>query len=340
VKRLIPSLFLIFCLVFEGKSQEMTWNAGLYTFFDNVEFGGSAFKIPQTMSGVQFIPEISLLRDSIHKLDFGINLLHEFGSEKAIDKLYPTAYYEYDKKPFRFLMGAMPRSEVLYRYPRLFFQDSISYYRPNVNGIFIELFGNRNYIDAWLDWTGKQSETVNESFFVGISGRYNFGPLYIRHSNYMLHFAHKMNKVEEEVLHDNLLFLTSAGVDLSGNTHFNKLEANIGWVGGAERARTGNSYWILKTGFLAEIMIEYKFIGLFSSFYKGAELMNFYSSYGNDLYWGDPAYRADTYTRTDLYLRLLHSNIADLELTCSLHFLESRVYNEQMLKVRINLNNR
>lgn len=331
--------FMVLLITSAGLSQEVTWRAGLFSFFDNTEFGQSAVKIPQTMSGVQFIPEFALVRDSVHKLTFGVNLMHEFGSEEAVDKLYPTAYYEYKKKPFRFLMGAFPRSEVLYRYPRLFFQDSISYYRPNVNGIFCELFNSRNYFNVWLDWTGRQSETVNEAFFVGISGKYNIGPFYASNISYMFHFAGKMNPVIDEALHDNLLSLTSVGVDFSGRTIFNKLEANIGWVAGAERARTGDSQWILLSGFLAETRIEYKFIGLFNSFYKGAGLMNFYDSHSNDLYWGDPAYRADTYNRSDLYVRFINSKIVNIELAYSLHFLESRVYQEQMLKVRVNLNN-
>lgn len=337
MKRLTLISFLFFGLAVTGISQDISWNAGLYSFFDNIEFGNSPVKIPQTMSGVQFIPGVVILKDSVHKLNFGINLLHEFGSFKAIDKLYPTAYYEYNKKPFRFLMGAFPRAGILDNYPRMFFQDSVYYYRPNINGILWELYNSGNYLNIWLDWTGRQSETVNEAFFIGVTDRYNIGSFYLRYFGYMFHFAGKKNPVVAEPLHDNLLSLSSVGIDLSGRTLFDRLDVNIGWVTGAERARAANAEWILKSGLLAEVKVEYKFIGIFNSFYKGSPLMSFYHDHGTDLYWGDPAYRTNTYNRSDLYLRLINNDIVNLELTYSFHFLDRRIYQEQLLKVRVNL---
>jgi hypothetical protein len=321
-----------------GYSQDVVFQAGLFSFFDNVEFGHSAVKIPQTMSGVQFAPEVSLGWDSVHRINIGVNLMHEFGSSESIDRLYPTAYYEFNKEPFRFMMGAFPRDEITCRYPRLFFQDSISYYRPNLNGIYLGYGKKRNYIDLWLDWTGRQSDSIREAFFVGINSRYSLGPFYVRHTSYMYHFAGKMNPVAEEALHDNLLFLTSIGIDLSGKSILDKLDFNAGWVAGVERARSENTGWILQSGFLVEARAEYKFIGLSNSFYKGEGLYEFYGDHSNELYWGDPAYRANTYNRTDFYLRFFDNRIVNAELTYSLHFLENRVYHEQMLKVRVNLN--
>ena len=155
-------------------------------------------------------------------MNIGVNLLHEFGSPNAIDKFYPTAYYESDRGPLRFIMGAFPRSRTIENYPRLFFQDSILYYRPNINGIFSEYRKDENYFNVWLDWTGRQSKTVNETFFIGFSGKYKTGIFYLQHFGAMFHYAGKMDPVVEEPLHDNLLFLTSAGIDLSGRNLFHK----------------------------------------------------------------------------------------------------------------------
>ena len=157
--------FLFICS--DSFSQEKNWRLDLFSFFDNTEFGRSAVKIPQTMAGVMVAPEFGLVWDSIHKVNIGVNLMHEYGSPNAIDKFYPTAYYEFNKGSVRFIMGAFPRSSVIENYPRLFFQDSISYYRPNINGIFWEYRQNQNYFNVWLDWTGRQSKTVNEAFFHG-----------------------------------------------------------------------------------------------------------------------------------------------------------------------------
>jgi hypothetical protein len=68
--------------------------------------------------------------------------------------------------------------------------------------------------------------------------------------------------------------------------------------------------------------------------------MQFYNDHGNDLYWGDPVYRAKTSDRADIYLDFIRSSKINLELTYSLHFLEGRIYNEQMLKLKVNLDGR
>jgi hypothetical protein len=319
-------------------SQDLNWRLDLFSFFDNTEFGRSAVTIPQTMAGVMIAPEAGLLWDSIHKINAGVNLMHEYGSPKAIDKFYPTVYYEFNRGAQKFMMGAFPRSRVLEKYPRLFFQDSITYYRPNINGIFWEFQQNKNYFNVWLDWTGRQSKTVNEAFFIGFSGRYNMGMFYLQHFGYMFHLAGKMDPVVEEALHDNLLFDTSVGIDLSGKTCFRTFEANVGWVTRRERSRAENTGWIKLNGFLSEAKLEYKFLGFFNTFYRGDGMMYFYSERGNALYWGDPVYRANIYNRSDFYVIFMQRRNVNIELTYSLHFLESRVYNEQMLKVIVNLN--
>jgi len=338
-KKIIPVLFILLFINSMGYSQEKIWRVGLFSFFDNLEFGGSEVKIPQTISGIMLAPEAGLKWDSVHKLSIGVNLMHEFGNREAIQDFYPTVYYELTKGPLNFIMGAFPRNRITSNYPRLFIQDSISYYRPNIEGIFLEFRRNNNYIKVWLDWTGSMSETVNEAFIVSINGRYNYGLFYIEHFGHMYHYAGKLNPVISEAYHDNLLFKSSAGINLSDKTFLSTLEANAGWVAGFERARADNTGWIKMHGLLVEARIEYKGIGLFDTYYFGDGLMRFYEDHGSDLYWGDPVYRATKYNRTDMYLTFYRNHNINMELTYSLHFLESRMYHEQMLKIRIDLNN-
>jgi hypothetical protein len=332
---------LIFCLFItsETTAQVKNWKVALSTFFDNSEFGRSSLKVPQTITGVNLSSELGLYWDSVHMINAGVNLLHEFGSVKAIDKIDPTAYYSFNRQPYRFLMGAFPRNYAIENYPRIFFQDSISYYRPNINGIFWEFTRDNNYVNLWLDWTSRQTEKTREAFFVGFSGRYNQGLFFIQHFGYMYHFAGKKNPVIEEALHDNILLLTSAGIDLSEGTIFSKLEADAGLVVGLERSRADNTGWIKQNGLLVNTKIEYRIFGLINTLYKGHGIMYFYNDHGNELYWGDPLYQAKTYNRSDIYIGFMQSRKVNLKLVYSLHFAESRVYHEQMLKVTIDLNN-
>jgi hypothetical protein len=320
-----------------GLSQDVYWQAGLNTFFDNIEFGGSSVKIPQTLTGVRFSPGMGIRWDSIHRINAGLSMLHEFGSPGVIDKVSPTAYYELHNGPVRFMMGAFPRSGAIDNYPRLFFQDSVNYYRPNVNGIFFEAGRENNYANIWLDWTGRQSVDVRETFFIGTGGRYSFGPVYLRHFGFMYHFSGTSDPAYDEALHDNALFLNSAGIDLSGRWGLDKLDINAGWAVGIERARGEGTGWVTMNGLLTEVKAEFRFIGILNSFYTGDRLFAFYNDHSNELYWGDPAYRAGTYNRSDFYIDFFKDRNIRFRLTYSLHALEGRVYHEQMLRIGIDL---
>ncbi|HBQ82865.1 MAG: hypothetical protein A2X04_14605 [Bacteroidetes bacterium GWF2_41_9] len=323
----------------ETFSQEVLWKVKVFSFFDNSEFAESEYKVPQTLSGIQIAPEIGLRWDSVHITGAGANLLHEFGSNDPVDKLYLTAYYEFNNRPFRFLMGAFPRDNVLDKYPRVFFQDSISYFRPNINGIFWEIHSEKDYFNLWLDWTSRMSETVRETFFMGFSGRYNKGMFYLQHFGYMFHYAKNQDPSTEETLHDNGLFLTSAGIDLSGRTFMDVLDINAGWAAGVERGRDENTGWIINNGLLIETRLGYKYLGIFNAFYIGRGQMTFYEDHNNELYWGDPIYRAGNYNRSDFFINFIRNSKVNVKLTYSLHLAESRVYHEQLLKVSVNINN-
>lgn len=332
-------IFISLLLTAKGIAQKPFWEAKLYSFFDNTEFGHSSYQIPQTMAGVRFAPALGFRWDSVNTLIAGTDMLHEFGSNRFIGDIYPTAYYKYDKQPFLFLMGAFPRDFAVGDYPRFFFQDSIRYYRPNINGINVAYSTEKLQLNLWLDWTGRQSTEMHETFFTGFSGKYSHGLFYISNYWYMFHFAGKKDPVVDEALHDNILIMTSVGLDLSDKTPFDKLDINAGWVSGFDRARADMTGWFVQPGFLSEARIEYRFFGLFNTFYSGSGQMYYYDDHANELYWGDPIYRAGTYNRSDIYINFASNDLLKIKLVYSLHFTEHAVYHEQALKLSVNLNN-
>ncbi len=336
----IYTLLLITFLIFlhvTSYSQELTWRLGLFTFFDNVEFAGSEYKKPQTMSGIMALPEAGVKWDSAHRVSVGVDFLREFGSNNEIDNYFLTAYYAYNKNPFRFYMGAFPRNYALENYPRIFFQDSVAYYRPNINGILWETLLNRFTANAWLDWTGRQSPEQNETFLLGFTGKYKMEILYFQYFTYIYHFASKMNPVVSESLHDNGLMLFSAGIEMSELTIIDRLNINAGWVLGLERSRGENTGWIKQHGFLSELNLEKWGAGVYNSFYTGAGQMHFYNKHANKLYWGDPIYRAKVYDRLDMYISLFNNRNIRSKVVYSLHFAEGRMYHEQALRVSVGL---
>jgi len=332
---------IIFLLILEGIlinvfSQDFLWKAGVYNFFDNAEFAGSQFNIPQTMAGVHLAPEIGMLWDDNHRIFAGFDAMHEYGSDKAVDFFDPIVYYHFAGKQFRFFAGAFPRKQVLDKYPRIFFQDSINNYRPTVTGVFWEYDSGGNYMNVWLDWVSRQTHTRRESFFLGWSGKYNLQLFYGQHFGYMLHFAGVMEPVIHEGLHDNILTLTSLGLDLSSKTNFEQLEANIGWAAGLERNRSLGE-WHRPQGFLSEVKVEYKGLALNNTFYKGQSRQIFRNDCGSDLYWGDPMYQAKTYNRTDCSILFYKSDVVNIKMTWSLHFTERTMYHQQLFSASFEL---
>ncbi|MDR1556073.1 MAG: hypothetical protein LBS88_03440 [Tannerellaceae bacterium] len=319
-------------------AQPLVWKVGVHSFFDNMEFGGSAIRIPQTMSGVHLAPEIGLVWEDKHRIFAGTDLMYEYGSSKVIAYYAPLIYYEYAGELFRFYAGAIPRSIIPDRYPRMFFRDSIMNYRPVINGIFWEYgFGN-NYANVWLDWTGRQTDTRREAFFMGWSGKYNYRRFYAQHSAYMFHFAKTRNPAADESIHDMGLLLTSLGVDYSGEAGFEKLEANLGWSMGLDRNR-GVGVWNKPQGLLSEIKVEYKGTGLFNTYYRGDAQQIYYNDFGSKLYWGDPAYRSKAYDRLDLYICFINTGVVKLKFIYSMHFMEKQLYHGQAFYATFDLSN-
>ena len=329
---------LFFCLIpIKGISQEIGWKVGISSFFDNSEFDHSIVRIPQTMAGLHLSPELVLGYDTVHSIHVGADMLHEFGSDGFVDKLTPTAYYMYQKSSFLFLMGSYPRRLAVETYPRLFFQDSVAYYRPNMNGLLLEYTGKSLSANLWLDWTSRQSHTAREAFIVGFSGQYKRDLISVGNYTYMYHFAGVMEPISFDPLHDNILSFTYLGIDFAEKTNFEKLFIKGGWAVGWDRSRGVNTGWLAHNGFMAEAAIQYKKIGIFNSLYRGESQMYYYADHTNELYWGDPFYRRDFYNRTDIYIDFIKSDRGSIKLIYSLHASGGELYHQQLLKMSFNI---
>ena len=336
-KRGVFVLFLLLVSIITF-SQEIRWKIDVHSFFDNKEFANSPLDNSGTMAGTHLTPQIGLELNKRHRIFAGVDVMHEFGSNKAIDYHHPILYYEHDGKPFRFYMGSFPRTPLLNNYPRIFFQDSINNYQPTMSGFFWELYNKKDYFNLWLDWTGRQTDTRREAFFMGWSGKYNLGIFYGQHLGYMYHFAGNADDIPESV-QDNGLLLTSLGIDFAEKTGFEKLEANAGWSVGLEQDRETNDGFQKHQGFLSEIKVEYKGLGLLNTFYTGNKLQTSYEKYGKSLYWGDTNYRSKQYNRFDGYIHFLKTSAVDVKFTYSLHFSKGNMYHEQLLHAIFRINN-
>ena len=321
-------------------AQKFVYQAGVHSFFNNNEFTGCSVKTSQTMAGVHFVPQLGFSYQEKHRIFVGMDAMHEFGSDRAIDLCLPVAYYQFDSQPFVFYMGAFPRKPLLSNYPRMFFRDSVSFYCPVVNGLFWEYRSKKDdYMNVWLDWTSRQTEQRRENFFMGWSGKFHFGIFYAQHFGYMFHFAGRINPPTPEPVQDNGLMLTSIGIDLAKKADFEKLEFNAGLSAGLEQDRGTADGWRRSRGFFSELKVEYRGLGLLNTLYSGRGQQISYNRFQGELYWGDQVYRASKYNRSDFYVYFIKNDAASVRLIYSLHFLENKMFHEQSLYATFDLNN-
>lgn len=315
-------------------AQKLEWKAGMYHFFDNTEFQGSTFVNDQTMAGIRFMPEVGLRFGDVHRLDVGFDALKTYGSSDFLDAITPTAYYLYDDTHFRFQMGRFAKADQLDDFSRAFFQDSIRYFSPNMNGFMLSWKADNLRAKAFLDWTGKQDTSVHEAFFVGGTLRYQKNVFFAEMQALMFHYA---GSLQQRGVRDNFLMHPAIGLDFKDHTWLQSLSLNLGWLQGIERNRNTSSAFSTRGGLLLEAEASYKGLELQSSSYWGQGLMIDYAGMGSDLYWGDPFYRGKSYHRIDASYHFLNTSVAKATLNLANHFSEGRYFVEQSLIVQIAL---
>lgn len=319
--------FLLLALSFTSMSQEIEGNINLHTFADNREYMKSN-RFSQTIFGARFSPEVGLLIDSVHRIRVGFNAIHEFGSSQFTAAVAPVIYYQYQKDNWNFYMGAFPRLNLLDDYPRAIFQDTFSYYRPNVEGMLVKLNSRNGHQTIWIDWTSRQTDIDRETFLFGFSGNYKTGIFFTSHYAMMFHNAGPGVSIPGDHIQDNGAAALKLGIDLSGKTALDSLTINTGGLISFERTRSIGD-WQTPAGLLLEMHAGYKRFGITNSLYLGE---------GHNLINGDRFYTAKQYNRTDIsFTPIRHKNIEG-KFTFSLHMLEGVTDSQQAFSLRYNLN--
>jgi hypothetical protein len=331
-------LFILILIPFMPPAQNIMWKAGVNYFFDNTEFARSTIAKDQTMTGVHFKPEIGLSWDSIHSFYIGTDLLKTSGSQNYIDAIHPLAYYQYKTSKSALYAGAFPRAELLSNYSDLFFQDSINYFRPTIQGLFWQLGENNSYFNLWLDWTGHQTVTDRETFFVGASAHKKLNHFFTDFQSYMFHFSNTRPSNPTFSVCDNILAHLSVGVDYSNKQGLDTLLFAVGILGGVERERS-SADGHTPLGIVLRGNMEYKGFGTQNTFYAGDPRMVLYDKYGTGLYWNNPFLRSNYYLESKWYLHVIQSQFVQGKLALKLHYSQGQLMFEQVFSLNASLNN-
>jgi len=224
-------------------------------------------------------------------------------------------------------MGAFPRHKLLDDYPRAIFNDTLTYFRPNVEGMLVKLNTGKGHQTVWIDWTSRQTDIDRETFLFGLSGSYKTGIFFTSHYAMMFHNAGPGISIPGDHIQDNGAAALKIGVDLSHLTVLDSLTFNTGGLISFERTRSVSD-WETPAGLLLEMHAGYKQFGVTNSLYLGE---------GHHLIYGDQFYTTNTYNRTDLtYTPIRYRNIEG-KFIFSFHFLEGEMDSQQAFSLRYNI---
>ncbi|WP_316822192.1 hypothetical protein [Pedobacter gandavensis] len=324
--RFILTFAVLLTAITTTYAQNLEGNLNFHGFADNREYAKSN-RYSETIFGMRVAPEVGLLMDSTHRIRIGFNALHEFGSSKFTTNIAPVAYYQYMKKNWNYYLGAFSREGLISDFPRAILNDTLNYYRPNIEGMLLK-YENENWKQIiFIDWTGKQTATNREKFIFGFSGRYKKDLFFVSHHAMMLHYALPAVSNPDIHIEDNGAATVKVGLDLSKKTFLDSLTLSAGGLVSLERMRTVGG-WKAPKGLLLEMSLEYHKFGIVNSFYKGE---------GHHLIMGDKFYTAKTYNRMDLTWRPIVYKNLEAKLALSFHFVDGVIDSQQAFSLRYNL---
>lgn len=329
---------LIFIGTISVQAQEFFWRVGLDYFFDNTEYAKSSFLDSETMNGVWLKPVGTISWNDKHSINGGVNLLKIPGTDKVIDKVNITMYYQFESPKILFRAGSFPRSDILGNYNTFFFKDSVNNFIPFMQGVFIQFGNNKNFINTWYDRTGYATPTSHERFFIGMSGKVSKGLFFADFQSYMFHNSNTKPATPGEGVSENLQLQATAGIEYHSESGFKGLLA-AGALLGYERDRRYEDDLYRPTGFVARADAELHGIGTKNLLYYGNNRMRLAETFGGDLYWGTQFLQSSPYLKSDWYIRLIESNFVSVRFNLNMHLSEGNTMLQQMLTVSASIGN-
>lgn len=331
---LILTLLLSLCPLW-AEAQQLLWNVDFSSFFDNREYT-PPIQTAQTFFGTRLSPELGVRIGESNELLGGVSWIREFGATKQ-GKVDATLYYRYTTDRFKAAFGAFPRKLLVEEYPAAMVYDSLLYFRPNIGGALFQYFAPTGYVEAYIDWRSRQTETKREVFTLASSGRFRQSVFMEGWYLMLTHFARTKNPPEGTYVYDNIVVNPYVGLDLSRRTVFDSLTVKTGALVSLDRNR-GDGIWHHPAGFLGELTLEWRWLGLKEVFYAGKRHLTFYDEFGSLLHTGDPFYRQKSYSRTDLYGYFFRNRWAECKASVNFHVAGGRLHTQQQLLLRFNIN--
>jgi hypothetical protein len=313
------------------------WDVYFDTQFDNREYN-SNFSNSQTFFGAKLTPDIGLNWNENSTLLIGTTMIEEFGTKIFENTPEILIYYHYDSPKYSLFAGRFSSKSVIGKYSNAFFNDSVRFFDTNIDGMLLQYKGEGGYTELAFDWDSRQSKTRREKFMIFSSALWKKG---IAYGGYNFSMYHHAMVTDGSGVVDNVWVMPFVGIGLNGETFFDRLSLEAGWLQAFQNDRSNEGKYVKPAGVHIETQIEkYKF-GILNTLFLGDCMMPYYERYGSGLYRGDPFYSTTNgkYNRLEMYWKPLRRKDMDLRIS-SVHHYDGRVWSwQQLASFTVNLNN-
>ncbi|MDB5006834.1 MAG: hypothetical protein JWQ84_189 [Mucilaginibacter sp.] len=302
-------------------------------FLDNREYKDF---IPRsrTYSGTRTALDFGINIDSLNHFVVGVNAMHEFGAIPFYIKVDPIAYYKFESKTWLFDAGEFPRAGLIDNFPRALLNDTLMYYRPNVQGLLARYHTDHFMQTGFIDWLSRQTQTQREQFIFGEEGKYRpslSGPFYISHFAFLMHDAGAEVLLPGDHINDNGGAEIKLGLDFTHKQHLlDSLSFEAGGLVSFQRERGINGF---KTpiGFVADAFGSYGRFSVFNELYAGQ---------GSYIGYGDAFYERKFYDRLDLIFNTFAAKGLKGQFVLSIHKTPGYTSNQEAFRVTYDLGRR
>lgn len=310
--------------------------------FDNRE-SNDPYDQSQTILGVRLSPAIGFRytepRGDEHQLMAGVSYIQPCGANWRDVKVFPTIYYRYQHAGFGLHFGFVPYRRMLQPLPSYLRSDSLQFAYPNIQGTLLQYSSDKGHVELLCDWRGMMSAQTREAFRIIAGGRYEYRWLYL---GGWIHMNHLSESQTIRGVCDDLTLNPLVGIDFHKETPLDELYLDAGYLLSYQRDRRAEKE-AFAHGFISNMGIRWRWIGLRNTLYAGQNQMMLYPEYRQLLNQGDPHYQASVYNRTDLYLCFVSRSFVQCYADWSFHvtgpseLAPSRLSHQQRIVCRFSL---
>ena len=275
LKKLLSLLFAVLMAGGGLRAQELLVGVDFDTRFDNREYAGNEFNVPQTLFSARLTPFVGIEWMEKNRLVVGVEMLRNFGQYNAprdpfMSDVKPLMYYRFKTPNVQADAGIFDRGELMGDYSAAFFSDSTRFYHNCLSGFlgrYVSTERPGTYIELALDWEGMFSVESREMFRLLSAGRYTTRPgFYVGYALSLFHFAG--SELNRNVT-DNLLLNPHLGWAFNA---FFDFDIRGGLLAAPQRGRSVDNHWRMPCGGQLDIAISRWGVKLENNLYLGQNL--------------------------------------------------------------------